>query len=866
MMKLLNSLCLVGMIFFGSILSTDKNLLNEITEQDEDITLFDQLYDDTEGEQEDETHDQVESEQENQVVTQAQNVIDYTANPYIGKRIARVRVVGNRYIESSGILIYVPYKVGMIYKPTPFIKQLYHGIKKLHFIKVMVEPVENDMIEIIIQIEEKPQVKQIALAGNKALQTKDILKEVDIESIGSIDAQDAQLLALKIKQLYKQKGYFFANIKPEFVFDDEDHVTVTFHIAEHKKTAIKKIGFKGNESFSDKTLRSILLTKEEWLLSFLDKTGAYHEERAKYGDTQVLEQFYQNNGFFHAKVTQVEPIIDEKTESMDLLFTIQEGQKFTFDSISANSSQEFDQAHILALIGIEKGQIYSRQAVMNAVKLIESLFAHQGYIFTHVDPVIIPNEKEQTVSVHFTIEQGKKMVLNRLTIRGNKKTYDSVIRRKLLLQEGEYITQKLLQQSKQNVQALGYFDPKDGVQWRIKRLDDQTVDIDLMVKEVKTGHFGLNIGYGGNRTDSSSPLSGFTVKLDFANTNWGGSGVQVNASGSWAHEEQTLAFHIAQPWLFDKPVLGALDIYHKRPTYDELRNLETGAVHEKITGGALTTGYIAHSETGLFYDTQLLASVGVDSVSYEKRPKARLFGATDLEKMQTTTYQSILDSAFTKGEYMWWSFNVEQDMRNHPMFAREGHRWKLVSKIAVPTFEKAIGFFKVSFDTHWYTTLIEDYDLILHLHGFFGAVNRIDNKAIPFAELFHIGGPATVRGFRFGEIGPKFMNDTGIGAKKAVFVNAELLFPITADYSMRGVVFYDGGSGWDNPYVDDPDKAFIKGNKFDYRHSVGVGIRLTSPMPVRIDWGFKLDPRKDRNDRSRDETASEVHFGMSYDW
>lgn len=193
---------------FGSILSTDKNLLNEITEQDEDITLFDQLYDDTEGEQEDETHDQVESEQENQVVTQAQNVIDYTANPYIGKRIARVRVVGNRYIESSGILIYVPYKVGMIYKPTPFIKQLYHGIKKLHFIKVMVEPVENDMIEIIIQIEEKPQVKQIALAGNKALQTKDILKEVDIESIGSIDAQDAQLLALKIKQLYKQKGYF----------------------------------------------------------------------------------------------------------------------------------------------------------------------------------------------------------------------------------------------------------------------------------------------------------------------------------------------------------------------------------------------------------------------------------------------------------------------------------------------------------------------------------------------------------------------------------------------------------------------------------------------------------------------------------
>lgn len=104
--------------------------------------------------------------------------------------------------------------------------------------------------------------------------------------------------------------------------------------------------------------------------------------------------------------------------------------------------------------------------------------------------------------------------------------------------------------------------------------------------------------------------------------------------------------------------------------------------------------------------------------------------------MQTTTYQSILDSAFTKGEYMWWSFNVEQDMRNHPMFAREGHRWKLVSKIAVPTFEKAIGFFKVSFDTHWYTTLIEDYDLILHLHGFLVQLTELTIKRSPLQSCF----------------------------------------------------------------------------------------------------------------------------------
>ena len=206
-------------------------------------------------------------------------------------------------------------------------------------------------------------------------------------------------------------------------------------------------------------------------------------------------------------------------------------------------------------------------------------------------------------------------------------------------------------------------------------------------------------------------------------------------------------------------------------------------------------------------------------------------------------------------------------MRNHPMFPKEGHRWRLTAKAGIPTFNNAIGFYKVTFDTHWYTTLIQEYDVVLHTHAFFGLATPVNTqRAVPFSELFHIGGPATVRGFRFGEVGPKFLNESGIGAKKAMFVNVELLFPITSDYSMRGIFFYDGGAGWDNPYVHGADKAFVTGNSFDYRHSVGIGIRLTSPVPVKIDWGFKIDPRKDRLDRSRDENASEVHFSMSYDW
>jgi len=85
-------------------------------------------------------------------------------------------------------------------------------------------------------------------------------------------------------------------------------------------------------------------------------------------------------------------------------------------------------------------------------------------------------------------------------------------------------------------------------------------------------------------------------------------------------------------------------------------------------------------------------------------------------------------------------------------------------------------------------------------------------------------------------------------------------FPITEDFNLKGVAFYDGGTGWDHPYTDFcPDQ--IDRNHFHYRHAVGFGFRMMNPVPLRIDWGFKLDRRK-----KWDETPYEVHFGMTYDW
>ena len=336
-----------------------------------------------------------------------------------------------------------------------------------------------------------------------------------------------------------------------------------------------------------------------------------------------------------------------------------------------------------------------------------------------------------------------------------------------------------------------------------------------------------------------------------------------------------------------------------------------GAINAKITGASLLAGFITPPTWSIFNNTSILFSLGGESIKYfrslptensqghnvvasvsvrrEALPKGVSIGEAE------QAYGNILLREFKPGEYIWISANIDQDKRNHPVHTSRGQKLKIIAKVAIPSLETKqssvilndvlipnqenpssplrfrlddpgltnpkgfkIGYAKFFMDYTWYTPLINEQDLVFKMHLFFGLATPLKGRSIPFNELFHIGGDTTVRGFTYGEIGPKFMGDT-IGGKKAMYINSELIFPITSDLSMKGVVFYDGGSGWDNPYACGVPQGLITNNGFDYRNSVGFGLRLLRPMPVRIDWGFKLDPRTG-------EQESQVHFGMSYDW
>lgn len=785
------------------------------------------------------------------------------------RKIRNIFVVGNKYVTREAILSFVPFKVGQYYNPhkrSVLIKNIYKGLQRFKNIQLYAVFIGEDQIDLYIKVEEKKLLKEVKIEGNKQVSEKDIRSKINFADIPAIDKEELKKYAQDIKKLYLDKGYHQVTINTDLVIDG-DQATAFFTITEFPKALVKRIHFKGNKSVTSKDLRNILYTREDWILGFMDKSGSFIPERLD-ADKHVLEQYYQNLGYLNAKVADIDIAMNEVTSNIELTFEIQEGDRYTIDEVHIPIPEgiTFTEDSLRNQVAARQGNYYSRDAIVETLKRLELIWGNQGYLFAHVEPSIQPNEEEKKVNLSFHSELGSKVFLNKITIKGNKKTKDKIIRRRLLLEEGDLLVQYKMDASKDRIEGLGYFEPRDGVNWKTVRLAPDRADLDLIVKEIKTGRFHVKLGYGG--TDFKSPATGISVGAELADTNFAGSGVLVQAEANWAKEEQNFNLHIAQPWLFDRPIYSAMDLYHRRPSYDNLRN--TSPIHEKLTGGNITAGRILRFS--FLDDFQIQFSTGVDDVRYQNNnltpeQKAQAIKnnvplplVTNLNKETPVgiAYQKFLDKEFSPGSYVWFSSNIDQDQRNHPMHTSRGHKWRILNKFAFPMINSTNGFYKFQFDGVWYTPIIGEYDLVFKLHGVAGFITQFKGKTIPYGELFNLGGPGTIRGYLFGQIGPHLVGDP-IGASKALYINAELIFPITPDFNMKGVFFYDGGSGWGNPNTDCFSPVIVENNGFSYRHAIGVGVRMLNPMPIKIDWGFKLDPRKG-------EPASEVHFGMTYDW
>ena len=379
------------------------------------------------------------------------------------------------------------------------------------------------------------------------------------------------------------------------------------------------------------------------------------------------------------------------------------------------------------------------------------------------------------------------------------------------------------------------------------KTDDEHVDLELLVKEAKTGSISAEAGFGG-QANAFSPTTGMSIRASIENKNCFGTGARFGLSGNYARQDSSLDCYVGSNWLFDRPISGSAQGFARQIRYEDFRLTEHEPIERRV-GGALHGGL---RPARLNY-AALDLGFGYEKITYKTDNKAR--SLQDPEREQVLQLQ--IDRSLQAGKLLWLTGSIIQDLRDHPLYPSNGYKWALDVKFGLPFDQSCFGFARYSFDCHWYTTLIAQYGLVLHLHGFLGAIDELGSHRIPYGELFNFGGPQSVRGFTYGQISPALLGSP-LGGTRGLVANAELQFPISPDGNIRGIVFYDGGACWHTPDAQCIPNNLLSNNSFEYRHAIGIGINIERPTPIRVELGIKLDRKKRRG-----ENLTEVHIGMA---
>ena len=778
-------------------------------------------------------------------------------------KINKIEIFGNNHVKKYLIINKLPWRAGENFdeSKSPIAINNIYALGYFKQVKIEEEELKHNKVNLFVTVEEKDLLASLEFQGNKTISSDKIKKELALEKLMAIDDEMMQKISAGIKKLYADESFHNLSIDAKIIPDPTipKKSCAKFVIDEGIRSVVVSVNFVGNHKISDRKLRKMISTREEWLLAFLDDAGKYKKDDLEI-DKHRIEYLYKDLGYLTASVPKVDIDFSQEDKKIKVTFYIKEGDQFTISKINPVTDDEVTESEQRDYILLEENKPYCQSKMIETITNLKDLWGRLGYINADVYPQVIPDENTKTVEINFDVEKGKKFYVNRIDITGNIYTRDKVIRRQIDLEEGDLITTKKLNTSQANVEYLSYFE-RGGVNWKIHRLAQDKANLEMNIKETKTGSANIGLTYG---SDRFNPQPSVKVRGSVDKKNVFGLGFDVGGTiQASRHHIQNIEGNFFDPAIFDSDTSVFGTLYKRWEEYEQWTNVNV-MPKEKTTGGSARFGFFIPQ---LDKRLQFLTELGIESIS-NNNPRAK-----------DAIFEPIVRQKFQAGTLAWLCFDLIKDTRNHKVYPNSGYKTILHTKLAPPAVNEEYSFLKAEIEGSWYTPLIGDDNLVLGVHAKFGVVEPVGGtyyitqvedgvttkvekrKIIPYKELFNMGGQDTVRGFVWGSIGPAWVTNDPLGSKYMLQFNAELIFPLIPDYSMKGHFFYDAGAGWNTPKdaITAQDRQYIKRDNFKLRHAVGFGLNLTQPVPAKIDWGYKLD-----RDKAAGESPSEFHISMNY--
>lgn len=679
---------------------------------------------------------------------------------------------------------------------------------------------------LIITVLERPSISSLEISGNKAISTDDLLKGLQQSGLAEGEIfQQATLEGVRdeLQRQYVAQGRYSANIETEVIPQPRNRVALKINVTEGSVASIKHINIVGNKVFDNEELTDLFELRTRNWLSFFRNDDKYAREKLS-GDLERLRSYYFDRGYINMDITSTQVSITPDKKDVYITVNVDEGEQYTIRDVKLSGDLKVPEEEIRALLLSREGQVFSRQVMTTTTELITRRLGNEGYTFANVNGVPQTHDEDNTVSLTYVVDPGKRSYVNRINFRGNTKTADEVLRREMRQMEGGWASTYLIDQSKTRLERLGYFKEVNVETPQVPGTDDQ-IDVNYSVEEQPSGSITASVGFAQN--------AGLILGGSISQSNFLGTGNKVSLGLTRSEYQSNYNFSFVDPyWTVDGVSLG-YNAFYRSTDYDKL-DVDVSNYAVDSYGAGINVGYPI-SETSRL-------SFGLSA--QQDKLKTGSYTVEEIEKFIEREGKTFTNYKASAG----WS----QSTLNRGIMATRGYSQSLVLETTVPGSD--LSFYRLDYSGQIFKQLTKNYTLRFHTD--LGYLDKYSSTSeVPFYEHYYAGGFNSVRGFKDSSLGPRSTpnkNDYDkdhypFGGNVLIQGGVEMLFPmpfVKDQRSLRTVLFWDVGNVFDTTCSSEQKKRNESGCSIKYddlASSVGVGLTWLSALgPLSFSLGVPV--------------------------
>ncbi|ACK85557.1 outer membrane protein assembly factor BamA [Methylorubrum extorquens] len=722
----------------------------------------------------------------------------------------------------------------------------------------------------LVRVQEKGVVGRVFFEGNKKVEKATL--EATIVTRGAAPLDPAQVAAdvERIRDVYKRSGRGTAKVSYRLVDLPSGRSDVIYAIDEGDKTGIREIHFIGNQAYSESTLKGLMSSSEMNFLSFIKTSDVYDPDRIS-ADLDIVRRYYLKNGYADFRVVNADARYVETGDDAGWVInvTVEEGEQYTVGAVAVDPRiAGIDREALDGQIRAQVGDVYNAEDVEKTLVGVTNEVNRQGYPFAQVRPTGQRDRATHQVALGFVVEDGPRVYVERINIRGNTRTRDYVIRRELDLTEGDAYNRVLVDRAERRLNGLGFFKKVRFSNEPGSAPDRVIVNID--VEDQPTGSFSVAGGY--------STQDGIIGEVSVSESNFLGRGQYVRLAVQAGQYARGVDVSFTEPYFLGYRMAAGIDAFYKYSNLARYSRYETTVVGTQLRLGLPVTDEFGVTFRYSIYNTDLKVpntlsqpyndcSSPISGYTAVNAAGQATYPACTYDGEASIAIKSAQGSTLTSLVGATLAYSTLDNLQR----PTNGFYAELKPEIAGLGGDS--NFYRVTGEARAYREFAEDVVGFVKFQG--GHMGSTDGNPLRVTDQFFLG-PSLVRGFAVNGIGPR---DVGTGDARSNALGGttyfggtlEVQFPlpgIPKDLGLKGALFADagtlfgykgkrsfdvngdgfingysptGGCNYSSPSIGVQPECVNVRDKATIRSSIGASILWNSPLgPIRFDYAYAL--------------------------